>query len=44
MYPWIPWGLVMDPLGSAQHTLQPTGQTDLSVTHTCTAFALWIKA
>jgi len=25
MYPRIPWELVMDPLGSAEHTLGPTG-------------------
>jgi hypothetical protein len=24
MYPWIPWELVADPLGSAQHTLETT--------------------
>jgi len=25
MYPWIPWELVADPLGSSEHTLGTTG-------------------
>jgi len=25
MYPWIPWEMVADPLGSADHTLGTTG-------------------
>ena len=29
MYPWIPWELMTDPLGSAEHNL---GNTDLGST------------
>jgi hypothetical protein len=25
MYPWIPWELVADPLGSTEHTFGTTG-------------------
>jgi len=25
MYPWIPWELVVDPLGSVEHALETTG-------------------
>jgi len=25
MYPWIPWEMVADPLGSAEHTVGTTG-------------------
>jgi len=35
MYPWIPWGLVKNPLGSAQHALGATGLADSSAIHTC---------
>jgi len=27
MYPWIPWEIVADPIGSAEHTLGTTALT-----------------
>jgi hypothetical protein len=35
MYPWIPWGLFINPLGSAEQALGATVLTDSSAIHTC---------
>ena len=36
MYPWIPWEMVADPLGSAEHTLGTTGLGGFCNTNTRT--------
>jgi len=35
MYPRIPWDLVSNPLGSAEHTLGTTGLEDTLATAAC---------